>query len=87
MYLGKKTLYLLYLLDAVSVILLIAFFVGPEFLMDSAAAEFMRTYRGLFVYHTIIFAVITVLLKRFHEEVSIEFKSMQNRLMELEKKK
>lgn len=87
MYLGKKTLHLLYFVDVISVILLIAFFVGPEFLVDSAVAEFMRNYRGLFVYHTIIFAVLTVLLKRFHEEVSIEFKSMQNRLMELEKKK
>lgn len=87
MYLGKKTLHLLYLVDAISAILLITFLVGPEFLVDSAVAEFMRNYRGLLVYHTIIFAVITVLLKRFHEEISVEFKSMQNQLMELEKKK
>ena len=45
MYLGKKTLHLLYLVDVVAVILLIAFFVGPDFLVDSAAAEFMRLLR------------------------------------------
>lgn len=84
MYLGKKTLNLLYIIDAISIILLIAFFVGPELLQGTALAEFMVNYRGLMVYHCIIFAVITVLLQKFHAEICVEFKSLQKRLPELE---
>lgn len=87
MYLGKKTLNLLYTIDIISVILLITFSVGPELLQGTALAEFMINYRGLMVYHCIIFAVITVLLQKLHAEISVEIKSLQKRLSELEAKK
>lgn len=85
MYLGKKTLNLLCIVDVVSVILLIAFLVGPELLKETALAEFMMNFRGLMVYHCLLFAVLTLLWRKFHAEISMEFKSLQNRLSEQEK--
>ena len=87
MYLGKKTLRFLYIIDAISVVLLIAFFVGPELLVNTGVAEFMLKYRSLAVYHCILLAMLTTLLKKLHAEISVEFKSLQKRLTELEKEK
>lgn len=87
MYLGKKTQNLLYIIDVISIVLLVAFLVGPTFLVGTTIAEFMIKYRGLMVYHCILFAVITALFRKLHAEVSVEIKSLQNQLSELEKNK
>lgn len=85
MYLGKRTLNFLYIVDAVSVIALIAFLVGPELLRESSISEFMLKHRDLIVYHCIVFALLTGLFKKLHAEISVEIKSLQNRISEMEK--
>ena len=62
MYLGKRTLNFLYIIDAISVIGLIAFLVGPEFFVNTSVAEFMLKYRGLMIYHCIVCGLLTGLL-------------------------
>ena len=74
------------MITVASVVLLVAFLVGPELFPESAVAEFMMNYRGLVIYHCIIFTIITVLFQKFHAEVSVEFKSIQDRMRELENK-
>ncbi len=86
MYLGKKTLHFLSMITVVSVVLFIVFLVGPELFPESTVSEFMMNYRGLLIYHCIIFTIITVLFRKFHAEVSVEFKSLQDRMRELENK-
>ena len=78
MYLGKKTLNFIYVLDAISAIVLVAFFVGPELLKETSVAEFMLQYRGFVVYHCIVFALLTILLQKLHAEISVEIKRLQN---------
>ena len=85
MYLGKKTLNMLYVLDAISAIVLVAFFVGPELLKETGVAEFMLQYRGFIVYHCVVFALVTILLRKLHAEISVEIKKLQNWISELEK--
>lgn len=85
MYLGKKTLNMLYVLDAISAIALVVFFVGPELLKETGVAEFMLQYRGFIVYHCVVFALVTILLRKLHAEISVEIKKLQNWISELEK--
>ena len=59
MYLGKRTLNFMYIVDAISVIGLIAFLVGPELFVDTFVAEFMLKYRGLMIYHCVICGLFT----------------------------
>ena len=86
MYLGKRTLNLLYIIDAISVIGLIAFFVGPELFVNTSVAEFMLKYRGLMIYHCFVCGILTGLLQKLHAEVSLEIKKLQDWIIAVEKK-
>jgi len=86
MYLGKRTLNFMYVIDVISVIGLIAFLVGPGFFVDTPVADFMMKYRGLMIYHCILCGLLTRLLKELHAEVSVEIKRLQNWIAEIEKK-
>ena len=86
MYLGKRSLNFMYIVDAISVIGLITFLVGPELLVDTSAAEFMLKYRGLMIYHCIVCGVLTGLLQKLHAEISVEIKKLQEWIIEIEKK-
>lgn len=86
MYLGKRTLNFLYSIDAISVIGLIAFLVGPELFVNTSVAEFMLKYRGLMIYHCIVCGILTGLLQKLHAEVSVEIKKLQDWILEIEKK-
>ena len=86
MYLGKRTLNFLYIVDAISVIGLIAFLVGPELFVDTLVAEFMIKYRGLMIYHCIVCGVLTGLLQKLHAEISVEIKKLQDWILEIEKR-
>ena len=86
MYLGKKTLNFIYIIDVISVICLIAFFVGPELFKETSVAEFMLKYRGLMIYHCIVCGVLTGLLQKLHTEISVEVKRLRNWIAEIEKK-
>ena len=86
MYLGKRTLNFLYIIDAISVIGLIAFLVGPELFVDTSVAEFMIKYRGLMIYHCIVCGVLTGVLQKLHAEVSVEIKKLQDWIVAIEKK-
>ena len=87
MYLGKKALNFLYMIDVGSAILLVVFFVGPELLKETGVAEFMIQYCGFMVYHCIVFALLTILFWKLHAEISVEIKGLQSWISELEKKK
>lgn len=86
MYLGKRTLNFMYIVDAISVIGLIAFLVGPELFVDTFVAEFMLKYRGLMIYHCVICGLFTALLQKLHAEISVEIKKLQDWIIEIEKK-
>lgn len=86
MYLGKRTLNFLYIIDAISVIGLIAFLVGPGFSVDTPVADFMMKYRGLMIYHCIVCGVLTRLLQKIHAEISVEIKKLQDWIFAIEKK-
>ena len=86
MYLGKRTLNFLYIIDAISVIGLIAFLVGPELFVNTSVAEFMLKYRGLMIYHCIVCGVLTGLLQKLHAEISVEIKKLQDWIIAVEKK-
>lgn len=86
MYLGKRTLNFLYIIDAISVIGLITFWVGPELFMNTSVAEFMLKYRGLLIYHCIVCGLLTGLLQKLHAEISVEIKKLQDWILAIEKK-
>ena len=86
MYLGKRTLNFLYIIDAISVIGLIAFLVGPELFVNTSVGEFMLKYRGLMIYHCIVCGVLTGLLQKLHTEISVEIKKLQDWIIAVEKK-
>lgn len=86
MYLGKRTLNFMYIIDAISVIGLIAFLVGPELFMNTSVAEFMLKYRGLMMYHCIVCGLLTGLFQKLHAEVSVEIKKLQDWIVAIEKK-
>ena len=86
MYLGKKTLHLLYIIDAISVIGFVIFLVGPELLKETSVAEFMLKYRSLMIYHCIVFAFLTCMFQKLHAEIAIELKGLKNWISEIEKK-
>ena len=86
MYLGKRTLNFMYIVDAISVVGLIAFLVGPELFVDTFVAEFMLKYRGLMIYHCVICGLFTALLQKLHAEISVEIKKLQDWIIEIEKK-
>lgn len=58
----------------ISVITLIAFLIGPDFLMGTSAAEFMLKHRGLMIYHCIVFSLLTGLFRKLHAEITMEIK-------------
>ena len=62
MYLEKRTLNNLYIVDVISLIGLIAFLVGPELFVNTSVGEFMLKYRGLMIYHCIVCGLLTGLL-------------------------
>lgn len=86
MYLGKRTLNFMYIIDVISVIGLITFLVGPELFKETSVAEFMLKYCGLMIYHCIVCGLLTGLLQKLHSEVSMEIKKLQNWIAEIEKK-
>ena len=86
MYLGKRTLNFMYIIDVISVIGLIAFLVGPELFVDTSVAEFMIKYRGLMIYHCVVCGLLTGLLQKLHAEVSVEIKKLQDWIVAIEKK-
>lgn len=86
MYLEKRTLVFLYIIDAISLIGLIAFLVGPELFVNTSVAEFMLKYRGLMIYHCIVSGVLTGLLQKLHAEVSVEVKKLEDWILAIEKK-
>ena len=86
MYLGKRTLNFMYVIDVISVIGLIAFLVGPGFFVDTPVADFMMKYRGLMIYHCVLCGLLTGLFQKLHTEVSVEIKRLQNWIAEIEKK-
>ena len=86
MYLGKNTLNFLYIVDTISAIVLVAFLVGPELLPETSVAEFMLQYRGLMVYHCVVFTLLTIIFRKLHSEISVEIKRLQNWILETEKK-
>lgn len=86
MYLGKRTLNFMYIVDAISVIGLITFLVVPELFVKTSVAEFMLKYRGLMIYHCIVCGVLTGLLQKLHAEISVEIKKLQDWIIAIEKK-
>ena len=85
MYLGKRTLNFMYIVDVFSIICLITFFVGPELFLNTSVAEFMLKYRGLMIYHCVVCGLLTGLLQKLHSEISVEIKKLQEWITEIEK--
>lgn len=86
MYLGKRTLNFMYIVDAVSVIGLIIFLIAPELFVNTSVAEFLLKYRGLMIYHCVVCGLLTGLLQKLHSEISVEIKKLQDWIIEIEKK-
>lgn len=86
MYLGKRTLNFIYIVDAISVIGLIAFLVGPELFVNTSVVEFMLKYRGLMIYHCVVCGVLTGVLQKLYAEISLEIKKLQDWILAIEKK-
>lgn len=47
-----------------------------EILKETGVAEFMLKYRGLMVYHCIIFALLIGVFRKLHAEISVEIKKL-----------